>query len=80
MAYLAIIVLRHLRCGGRDRICSSSESGYNAHSHTFSRRAYFSKPRMYGMIGGRGPVLKSGPRVERYVMSMNGVFMRRPMG
>ena len=27
--------------------------------------AYFSKPRMYGMTGGRGPVLKSGPRVER---------------
>ena len=32
---------------------------------TFSRRAYFSKPRMYGMTGGRGPVLNSGPRVER---------------
>jgi len=32
---------------------------------TFSRRTYFSKPRMYGMTGGRGPVLKSGPRVER---------------
>jgi len=32
---------------------------------TFSRRVYFSKPRMYGMTGGRGPVLKSGPRVER---------------
>ena len=26
---------------------------------------YFSKPRMYGMTGGRGPVLKSGLRVER---------------
>ena len=32
---------------------------------TFSSRAYFSKPRMYGMTGGRGPVSKSGPRVER---------------
>jgi len=31
----------------------------------FSIRAYFSKPRMYGITGGRGPVLKSGPRVER---------------
>ena len=32
---------------------------------TFSRRAYFSKPRMYGTTGGRDPVLNSGPRVER---------------
>ena len=37
----------------------------NAPSATFSRRAYFSKPRRYGVTGGRGPVLKSGPRVER---------------
>jgi hypothetical protein len=37
----------------------------NAPFATFSRRAYISKPRMYGMTGGRGPVLKSGPRVER---------------
>jgi hypothetical protein len=27
--------------------------------------AYFSKPRMYGTTGGRGPVLNSGPRVDR---------------
>jgi hypothetical protein len=32
---------------------------------TSSRRAYLSKPRMYGMTGGRGPDSKSGPRVER---------------
>ena len=37
----------------------------NASPATFSRKAYFSKPRIYGMTGGRGPVLKSGPRVER---------------
>ena len=41
------------------------KAAYDAHFDTFSRSAYFSKPRMYGMIGGRGPVLKSGPRVER---------------
>jgi hypothetical protein len=29
------------------------------------RRAYFSKPRMYGRSGGRDPVLNCGPRVER---------------
>ncbi len=29
------------------------------------RRAYFSKPCMYGASGGRDPVLNSGPRVER---------------
>ena len=41
------------------------KAAQNASSATFSRRAYFSKPRKYGMTGGRGPVLKSGPRVER---------------
>jgi hypothetical protein len=35
------------------------------HALGASSRAYFSKPRMYGMTGGRGPVSKSGPRVER---------------
>ena len=44
---------------------SAWPTNLNASSAAFSRTAYFSKPRMYGMTGGRGPVLKSGPRVER---------------
>jgi hypothetical protein len=40
--------------------------------------AYLSKPRMYGMFGGRSPFSNIGPRVVWYFMFMNGVSMRRP--
>ena len=44
----------------------------------FPRWAYLSKPRMYGMFGGRSPFSNIGPRVVWYFMFMNGVSMRRP--
>ena len=58
--------LRHSSCRGQDRIRRFFKRRLKMRlSATFSRRAYFSKPRMYGTTGGRGPVLNSGPRVER---------------
>ena len=64
MVELAILVLTSPIWSGRNRFVVLKKR-INGSFATFSRRAYFSKPRMYGMTGGRGPVLKSGPRVER---------------
>jgi hypothetical protein len=65
VVYLAIVVLTSLILQRPQPNPCFSKALKNAPIATFSRRAYFSKPRMYGTTGGRGPVLNSGPRVER---------------
>jgi hypothetical protein len=48
----------------KDRALESDFMKEGVFRHILAQSLFF-KTRMYGMTGGRGPVLKSGPRVER---------------
>ena len=50
---------------GRPLVLLAGSQKLHACSSPLSRTAYASNPRMYGMFGGRSPLLNCGPRVDR---------------
>lgn len=60
------LILSDSAGGGNVAIGITQDIAHEAQVSLFAlRRAYFSKPRMYGTSGGRDLVLNCGPRVER---------------
>lgn len=78
VVYLAIVVLTSVILRRPQANPCFSKRLKMSPSPNSRARTYFSKPLMYGTSGGRGPVLNCGPRVDRYLMFMTGVSMRRP--
>src|SRR6476619_770333 len=69
------------RSSGRGQRCGKKRRVLNVALRMWAPQlasAYLSKPRRYGMFGGRSPFSNIGPRLVWYFMFMNGVSMRCP--